>query len=154
MTLVERRFSSPLDVFENLQHFMEPWPDMLAWPMFGWREGSLGVLRVDEYREDGALVVRADLPGIDPDTDLEVTASGGVLHIAVERHDEEVPEGRSYLRHEILHRHRLERDLLLPEGAEGSELAATYDDGVLEVRMPLPAEKAACEVTRIPVTKG
>jgi HSP20 family protein len=153
MTLMERRFSSPADVFDSLEHFMDRWPDMLAWPMFGWGGGTMGILRVDEYREDGALVVRAEVPGIDPDKDLEVTASEGVLHIAVERHEEEAPEGRRYLRHELVQRHRLERDLALPEGAQGSELKATYDNGVLDVRMPLPA-KASPEVTRIPVTKG
>lgn len=151
--VMERRFSSPLDVFDSVEHFMDRWPGMLAWPMFGWGEGSLGVLRVDEYREDGALVVRAELPGIDPDKDLEVTASNGVLHIAVER-QEVAHEGRSYLRHELVHRHRLERDLALPEGARGSEFKADYSNGVLEVRMPLPAEKTAPPVTRIPVTKG
>ena len=154
MTLVERRFRSPLDVLDNLQHFMEPWPEMLAWPMFGAADTTVGVLRVDEYREDGALVVRADLPGIDPDQDVELTASEGVLHIAVERHGDEEPAGRDYLRHELVHRHRQERDLLLPEGAQDSELSASYDDGVLEVRMPLPAPKEAAPVTRIPVTKG
>lgn len=152
--MVERRFSSPLDVFENLEHFMSRWPDMLAWPMFGWGQGSTGVLRVDEYREDGSLVVRAEVPGIDPETDVEVTAAGGVLHIAVERHEEGEPEGRNYLCHELMHRQRLERDLALPDGAQASELTATYDDGVLEVRMPEPTRAAAPEVLRIPVTKG
>jgi HSP20 family protein len=41
---------------------------------------------VDEYREDGSPVVRAEVSGIDPDKDLEVTTSEGVLHIVVERH--------------------------------------------------------------------
>ncbi len=152
MTLIERRVSSPLDAFDTLDNFVDRRPDVLAWPMFGWGQGFLGVLCVDEYREDGALVVRAEVPGIDPDKDVEVTASEGVLHIAVERHEEAEPEGRLYLRHELIHRHRLERDLALPEGAQGSELKATYDNGVLEVRMLLPA-KADPEVTRIPVTK-
>jgi HSP20 family protein len=108
---------------------------------------------MNEYREDGALVVRAEVRGIDPDRDVEVTASEGVFHLAVERHEEAEPEGRRYLRHELAHRQRLERDLALPEGAQGSELKATYNNGVLEVRMPLPA-KADPEVTRIPVTKA
>lgn len=153
MTLMERGFASPLDVFGSLESFMDRWPGTLAWPMFGWGEGSVGVLRVDEYREDGALVVRAEVPGIDPDTDLDVTASGGVLQITVERHGGEVPEGRSYLRHELVHLSRLERDLPLPEGAQGSALKATYDSGVLEVRVPLPT-KTPAEATRIPVTRG
>jgi HSP20 family protein len=154
MELMEPRFSTPLDAFSSLDHFTDRWPDMVTWPMLGWEERAVGVLRVDEYREDGALVVRAEVPGIDPDKDLQVTASEGVLHITVERHDEAASEGRSYLRHEIVHRHRLGRDLGLPEGAEGSEFKATYDDGVLEIRMPLPPQRVAPPVTRISVTKG
>lgn len=154
MVLADRRLAGPTDLFESLDHFMDHWPSMLAWPMFGWRDGATGLLRVDEYRQDESLVVRAEVPGIDPDKDLEVTASEGVLHIAVERHAEEAPEGRAFIRHEIVHRGRLERDLMLPEGTEGVEFKATYDSGILEIRMPLPAEKASPEVKRIPVTKG
>lgn len=154
MVTIEQSLSMPLDVFDTAEHFMDRWPDMLAWPMFGWGAGAAGVLCVDEYREDGALVVRAELPGVDADKDLQVTASEGVLHIAVERHEEEAPERRHYLCHELLHRRRLERDLALPEGAQESELVATYSDGVLEVRMPLPADKAAPSVLKIAVTKG
>lgn len=154
MALIEQRLAGTPDLLERLDHFVDHWPDMLAWPMFGWRDSAFGLLRVDEYGEDGSLVVRAEVPGIDPDEDLEVTTSEGVLHICVERHIEEVPAGRSFIRHEIIHRGRLERDLVLPEGAEGAELKASYDNGVLEIRMPLPAEKASPEVKRIPVKKG
>lgn len=153
MTLEGQRFSSPLDAIDSMEHFMAHWPSMLAWPMLGWGAGITGVLRVDEYRDDGALVVRAELPDIEPAKDLEVTASEGRLHIAVERHEEEAPKGRSYLRHELVHQQRLERDLALPEGAQATELKATYDNGVLEIRMPLP-EGASLEVTRIPITKA
>lgn len=138
MTPMDRRISSPLDVFDSLEHFMDTWPDRMAWPMFAWGVGTMGILPVDEYQQDGALVVRAEVPGIDPDNDLQVTVSEGVLHIAVERHEEEPPEGRNYLRHELMPRYRLERELVLPEGAQGWEFTATYDNGVLEVHMPLP----------------
>lgn len=150
---MERPFSSPLDAFDDVQRFAAPWPEMLAWPMFGWSEGTVGVLRVDEYQEDGVLVVRAELPGIEPGRDLVLTASGGTLHIGVERHEDDAHPDRSYLRHELVHRHRLARDLELPDGAQGSDLRAAYDDGVLEIRLPLPVQGTSPPVTRIPVSK-
>jgi len=41
-------------------------PDLL------WERGADDVLPVDEFVEDGTIVVRAELPGIDPEKDLEV----------------------------------------------------------------------------------
>ena len=46
--------------------------------------------------------MRAEVPGIDPDKDVEVTASEGVLHLAVEPPEEAESEGRRYLRHEFV----------------------------------------------------
>ena len=40
-----------------------------------WGAGDL--IHVEEYREDGTLVIRADLPGIDPDKDVELTVYRG-----------------------------------------------------------------------------
>ena len=49
-------------------------------PLPRWLEAG-DLIRVEEYREDGTLVVRADLPGIDADKDAELTVSDGMLHI-------------------------------------------------------------------------
>jgi HSP20 family molecular chaperone IbpA len=57
--------------------------------------GAGDLIRVEEYRQDGSLVIRADLPGIDPDIDVELTASGGMLHIEAERREEERREERA-----------------------------------------------------------
>lgn len=142
-----RRF----DLVDAFERAFEHWPEGFVWPMFGWR-GDEGVLWVDEYREAGALVVRADVPGIDPDRDVNVTVSEGVMHIEVERHEPD-GEGRTYLRHEVAHPRHLVRDLTLPEGADGGSMQATYDNGVLEIRLSLP-EPAAAEVTRVPVRRA
>jgi HSP20 family molecular chaperone IbpA len=58
-----------------------------------WPRGE-GLIRIEEFREDGALVIRADLPGIDPDQDVELTVSGGMLHIQAERREEEKAGGK------------------------------------------------------------
>jgi HSP20 family molecular chaperone IbpA len=49
------------------------------------QEGSDKWLRVEELREDGTLVVRAEIPGIDPDKDIEVQVTDELLHIAGRR---------------------------------------------------------------------
>jgi HSP20 family protein len=53
------------------------------------RRGAEDLIRVAEYRQDGTLVIRADLPGIDPDTDVGLTISDAMLHLEAERRAEE-----------------------------------------------------------------
>ena len=60
-----------------------PW-GLLSLAGGGRRESPL---RVEEYAEQNARVVRVELPGIDPDNDIEISVSGGLLHIRVERRE-------------------------------------------------------------------
>ena len=111
--------------------------------------GTGEAILVDEYRDGGVYVVRAALPGIDPDQDVELTAEDGELRITV---TERTDDGRDYVRRE-LRRSASTRSLPLPERARPSDISATYRDGVLEIRIPL-AEPPAAESTRITVTRG
>jgi HSP20 family protein len=45
------------------------------------------MIRVDEYQENGTLVIRGELAGIDPDKDVTVTVSEGMLRIHAERRE-------------------------------------------------------------------
>lgn len=108
------------------------------------------VIRVDEFQENGTLVVKAELPGIDPDKDVELTVTDGMLHIKAERREEEKAEERGYLRHELRYG-SFSRTLPLPPGASEEDVKATYRDGILEVRIPAPAPPAA---KKVPVTRG
>jgi HSP20 family protein len=62
-----------VDVPEPVRRFLEG--DLASW------------LRVEEYRDAGALVIKAQVPGIDPDTDADITVTGNQLQITV-RHEE------------------------------------------------------------------
>jgi HSP20 family protein len=106
-------------------------------------------IAVDEYRDDDVHVVRAALPGIDPDRDVELTTVDGELRIVVEAGPE---DDRTYLRRE-LRRARTTRALALPERARPGEITASYRDGILEIRIPLVAPPVS-ETTRINVTRG
>jgi HSP20 family protein len=95
------------------------------------------LIRVDEYRENGSLVVRAELPGIDPDTDVEINVSDGMLRIEAERRAEEKTDENGYVREE-LSLGSFTRTLPLPEGVTESDITASYKDGILEIRIPAP----------------
>ena len=42
----------------------------------------------------------------------------------------------------------------LPEGVNDDDVTATYKDGILEVRIPMPAEEAKPPVTKVPIARG
>jgi hypothetical protein len=46
------------------------------------------MIRVEEYWQDGTLVVRGEMPGIDPEKDVRLTVENGRLAIEAERHEE------------------------------------------------------------------
>jgi len=108
------------------------------------------LIPVDEFEQDGTHVVRAELAGIDPDKDVELTVSGGFLHIAAVRHEEHNVEEDHYVRKEMRYG-SFERSLPLPEGVTETDVKATYRDGILEVRVP---SGQPAETTKIPITKG
>jgi len=109
-------------------------------------------MRVEEIHEDDTLVVRAELPGVDPDKDVDISVSDGVLHIEGRREEstEDKKEGsyRSEFRYGTF-----SRDLALPKGVESKQVKASYRDGILEVRIPWPVAKAK-EPDRIAVSRS
>jgi len=135
------------DVFSRFDHMFDEWARMMPFRSMGfphrWEVGDL--IRVEEYREDGTLVIHADLPGLDPEKDVELTVSGGMLHIEAERREEEKREEKGYVRRELRYG-SFSRSLPLPEGVTEADIAATYKDGVLEIRIPEPARETAKKI--------
>jgi HSP20 family protein len=98
------------------------------------------VPRMETYRKDSDFVVRVDLPGVDPN-DVHVQAEGNLLTITGERKGEE--KGPEY--RETFYG-KFERQITLPQGVEADKIAARYEHGVLEIRVPLPAQFAGRKV--------
>ena len=129
--------------------FFEGWSDMFR-PVVFWPGRVIGTIRVEEFRENGAEVVRAELPGIDPDKDLEISVVGDTLRIDAQRREEEKKEGRAYVRRE--HRYgTYHREFVLPKGTSQDDIKASYKDGILEVRIPV-VEPELEVGKKIPVT--
>ena len=108
--------------------------------------GLTPYVRIEDYVEGDTYVVRAEMPGIDPDKDVTVTVDEDRLTISGERREEEKDKNRREL-----HYGSFTRTVTLPPGARADAITASYTDGVLEVRVPTEA-KTSSAVT-VPVTR-
>lgn len=136
MTTVARRPSSPM-------------AEMLDWleantPLSFTGVGLAPYIRVEDYLEEGSYVLRAELPGVDPEKDVEVSVENDMLTISGERRE----ETREKHRREF-HYGSFRRSISLPRGATADQITASYTDGVLEVRVPIEGEEA--KSVKIPV---
>ena len=103
---------------------------------------------LDMYEEEGDLVVKAELPGIDKDG-LDISIDGDVLRIKGERNEEreETNEDTHYYTYER-HYGRYSRSVPLPFPVDTEKVSATLENGVLQIRMP-KAEEAGVKHVEI-----
>ena len=106
------------------------------------------MMRVEDYQDGDDYVVRAELPGIDPDKDVDLAVQDGVLTVKAERREERKDPHRSEFRYGSF-----SRSLTLPAGSDENNVRATYRDGILEIRVPVKEEKKA-EPRHITIVKG
>ena len=150
-----------------IRHRQEPAeavPSLVDWtfPTPGWwsrfdeifrdRDGRQ-LLRVEEFEQDGTLVVRAEMPGIDPDKDVEITVGDGMLTLRAERTEEEEETSKKHFHRKEIRYGGFFRTLPLPEGVKEDDISASYKDGVLEIRVPV-AEAPKTEATHIPIARA
>ena len=98
------------------------------------------LLRLEDEVKDGVYEVRAELPGVDPADDIEVSVRDGKLTIKAERTQTSESNGHSEFSYGSF-----VRTVPLPAGADEDDINATYDRGILTVSVPLsedhPTEK-------------
>lgn len=132
-----RQMTSELD-----RMFDEPWT-LLRWPSAdmalpntpGWMP------KVDVVTKDNTLVTRVDLPGIKKE-DVLVQVEDGFLTLSGER-KKEVKEEKDNVYREEREYGSFCRSVPLPKGVKADDVKATFDNGVLEVTVPLPAAEAS-----------
>jgi predicted unusual protein kinase regulating ubiquinone biosynthesis (AarF/ABC1/UbiB family)/HSP20 family molecular chaperone IbpA len=128
--------------------FRALFPDLADWlesPWTGPPPFLTGqVFRLEEAVQDDRYVIRAELPGLDPENDIQVTVDGRILTIRAERRQQDNGPYRSEFRYGSL-----ARAVRLPGRIDPADVTARYDKGVLEVSVPVPDVKP--EGTRIPI---
>lgn len=96
------------------------------------------LLRLEDETRDALYLIRAELPGVDPIEDIEVTVRDGQLTIKAERTQSDETNRRSEFSYGSF-----ARTIMLPIGADEDEISATYDRGILTVVVPLSEEEFA-----------
>lgn len=95
------------------------------------RPGQLFEANRDDYRlyeDDGEFVLSVELPGFDPE-EITVTWNEGILNVAANHNDRDRGRQRQY--------HRRFR---VPKEVDDDDITASYNNGILEVRLPITTE--------------
>ncbi len=100
---------------------------------------------VDVYENDNAIVVKAELPGVDKEN-ISVDVEGRILTLKGERKTENEAKEENYYRQERTYG-RFERSFTLPAEVEPDSIKAEYKDGLLKIEVPKPEEKKAKQIT-------
>ena len=118
-------------------------------PAGGGNGGAQGLRRwvpaMDLVETDDHFVLRADLPGLGPD-DVNIEVEDNVLTLSGERKEERETEREGFYRVERASG-SFRRSLTLPEGVDLEDIAASFDKGVLEIRIPKPEERKPRKVS-------
>lgn len=96
-------------------------------------------IRVEQFTDNGRFTVRAEIPGVDPERDIEINVDNGMLRIEAKRTEERRDATFSEFRYG-----RMVRTLPLPAGTREETGKASYTNGILEVTFSVGE----------PVTKG
>ena len=105
-------------------------------PDTGWRWTPA----IDVEHADGNLIVRADVPGFGPE-EINIEVEADMLTISGKHEETKEEKGKHYLRHEWRYG-SFSRSIALPGGVDAGKISAQTHDGVLEVKVPLPEQKA------------
>jgi len=152
MTIVRR--TSPLGELMTLRQAMDRLFDDDVFRPLRWSNGSQGspALPLDVTTSTDELVVEAALPGVKPE-DVAITVEDGTLTISGTTAAERRAEDGSYLVQEI-RRGAFSRSVTLPSGLEADKATATFEDGVLSLRIPKAEQVKPRQIRISPVTDG
>lgn len=118
--------------FYELPRLMD-WLDDFAPIGLSFRNGGTHPIKIEEFVKGDEITIRAELPGVDPEKDIEVTVGDGILTIKGERREEHKDAERSEF-----HYGSFTRSISLPSGTDDTNVHATYKDGILEVKVNCP----------------
>ena len=107
---------------------------------YGFAAPQLWMPQIDVLEKDNQLMLHADLPGT-REEDIKIRIDDGVLTVSGERTNELGQDENGVHRRERSFG-SFSRSIVLPEGVDPEAVQASFDNGVLEVTVPLPKGKA------------
>ncbi|MEK9518835.1 Hsp20/alpha crystallin family protein [Streptomyces venezuelae] len=114
----------------------------------GWRPATAAhSIPVEVSSSDGDYVLRAELPGMDPD-DITITVDDNLVTVGAEHQESKQDKEHSEFRYGSFR-----RTVRLPAAIPVDEVEASYADGILTVRVPMPDDKEGKSARRIPVKR-
>jgi HSP20 family protein len=129
--------------------FDDPWT--FRWPAVQLEDAAVWAPKVDVFEKDNRMVTRIDLPGVKKD-DLTVEVGDGQLKMFGERKNETEEKDKSFYRCEREYG-SFYRAVPLPAGVKPEDVKATFENGVLEVSVPIPAA-AKANGQKIPILEA
>ena len=114
-----------------------------------WQFGEGQIVPLDVHQDEDAVTVVAQLPGVKPE-DVEITVEGETLTIAGDTTRKSTEDAGQALLQEI-RRGKFMRTLTLPVGLEADKATATFEDGVLTLRIP---KAEAAKPRQIKISSG
>ncbi|HLX35928.1 MAG TPA: Hsp20/alpha crystallin family protein [Candidatus Limnocylindrales bacterium] len=151
MTIIRRpsRFGDVMTLRQAMDRFFDD-----DFRPFTWADSTraMPALPLDVTTDPDALTVEAALPGMKPE-DVEITVENGTLTISGKTAEERSSDEGSHLVQEI-RRGSFSRSLTLPQGLEPDKATATFEHGVLTLRIPKAEEVKPRQIRISPVTEG
>ncbi|MDH6194004.1 HSP20 family protein [Mycobacterium frederiksbergense] len=122
------------------------WPDIsdlfAGLPSWAGMRPVLGshVIRVEDELKGDSYELRAEVPGVDPEKDVDIIVRDGVLTIKAERSEKREANGHSEFSYGSFI-----RSVSLPAGADEDAIKASYDKGILTVSVPVTKASGTAE---------
>jgi HSP20 family protein len=147
------RRPSPFSELLTLRQAMDRlFDDTIFRPFAAYEPGTFARLPLDVRTTPDALLVEAELPGVKPE-DVDITVENGTLTIRAEDRTERTDEQGDWVVREIS-RGSVMRTVTLPTGLEPDKAEATFEHGVLRLRIPKAEQTKPRQIQIRPVTTG
>ena len=133
------------DPFREMTNFEDQFNRLWRGVADGGKRQESWLPAVDVFDTKDAVVLKAELAGMRPD-DIQIEVEDNVLTIKGERRFEEKVDEDRYYRVERRFG-SFQRSLALPQGVKADDIQASYEDGILEVRVPKAEEEQPRKIT-------
>ena len=132
---------SPLRDFMSLREsmdrlFEDRWVSPGSW--LTWSSLGTNYLPIDVYETADDIVLRAVVSGVDPEG-IDIQFQGGVLTLRAKSQEPDLPEGATWLVHEVTPGEYI-RQISLPRSIDADNARTTFENGVLTLTLPKTEE--------------